>query len=168
MYTPYNGFEHSNGTCILFIFFVYFPLKHPHTKYSGVYLMYTSAFSAKVHIEWYQRFFRKYWENISKRNVHKCNCLFNVAKITEISPINYTDDLSIFFTVLTSACESNPCVNNGYCSSDLAVDPSQYKCACSAWFTGKNCEGEKTVFFFQFNVYFKRVLLLYLTNFITC
>lgn len=49
--------------------------------------------------------------------------------------------------VLTSACESNPCVNNGYCSSDLAVDPSQYKCACSAWFTGKNCEGENRLFY---------------------
>ena len=47
---------------------------------------------------------------------------------------------SRFLIVLSSACESQPCLNGGYCSS--ASDPSQYKCGCSAWFKGKNCEGK--------------------------
>lgn len=39
-----------------------------------------------------------------------------------------------------SVCDFSLCVNDGYCSSDL-VKLFEYKCVCSEWFKGKNCEG---------------------------
>ena len=49
----------------------------------------------------------------------------------------------LLFSVQIYACDSNPCQNGATCSND-ANDISKHKCQCPDWFTGINCEGNKT------------------------
>ena len=46
----------------------------------------------------------------------------------------------IFQIVKLSACDSDPCINGGYCKSDTE-NPELYECRCGDWFKGTNCEG---------------------------
>lgn len=47
---------------------------------------------------------------------------------------------SILPTVQLTACDSDPCLNGGYCESDPQT-PEIYECRCGDWFKGANCEG---------------------------